>query len=162
MNPALFCTFQNLKLRLSRLVHYPGTMKIRLQIVLTIITLALVGSVAHGQDAHFSDFDVTDPERDRLEKDKILYAPGGEGEIRYVPARIDPKAPSPKDSVATTSHTKPAVIPQVGPAQAKVKSEGPAKSPAKQQPPKEDDDAILSFNFLYYIIQKYKLQDIIE
>jgi hypothetical protein len=61
--------------------------------------------------------------------------------------------------VTTSTQPKPAVIPQ---AQPKVKPEGAPKSPAKQQPPKDDDDAILSFNFLYYIIQKYKLQDIIE
>ncbi|HOX81973.1 MAG TPA: hypothetical protein PLJ60_01530 [Chryseolinea sp.] len=28
--------------------------------------------------------------------------------------------------------------------------------------PSSDDDSILSFNFLYYIIQKYKLQDIVD
>lgn len=27
---------------------------------------------------------------------------------------------------------------------------------------KDDDDSILSFNFLYYLIERYKLQDIIE
>jgi hypothetical protein len=138
-------------------------MKIRLQLILTFAAMALMGSVAYGQDAHFSDFDVTDPERDRLEKEKILYSPGGEGEIRYVPARIDPaKTTASKDSVNVNTQ-KPVVTPQVvPPTPAKVKSEGGPKSPAKQQPPKEDDDAILSFNFLYYIIQKYKLQDIIE
>jgi hypothetical protein len=42
---------------------------------------------------------------------------------------------------------------------------------AAQRPPQDrsnekqkakDDDSILTFNFLYYIIQKYKLQDIID
>jgi hypothetical protein len=139
-------------------------MKIRLQLILTFATLSLMGTVAYGQDAHFSDFDVMDSERERLEKEKILYSPGGEGEIRYIPARIDPKTANTtsKDSVSTAT-PKPATIPQVvHPAPSKVKPEGGPKSPAKQQPPKEDDDAILSFNFLYYIIQKYKLQDIIE
>jgi hypothetical protein len=36
------------------------------------------------------------------------------------------------------------------------------KPSEKHQQPKQDDDSILSFNFLYYIIQKYKLQDIID
>ena len=26
----------------------------------------------------------------------------------------------------------------------------------------QDDDSILSFNFLYYLIQKYKMQDIVD
>jgi hypothetical protein len=26
----------------------------------------------------------------------------------------------------------------------------------------EDDDAILSFNFLYYLVEKYKMQDIVD
>ena len=140
-------------------------MKIRLPLILTFATLSLMGSVVYGQDSHFSDFDVTDSERDRLEREKILYSPGGEGEIRYIPARIDPKNgnTTSKDSASATTSQKPVTIPQVThPTPAKIKPEGAPKSPAKQQPPKEDDDAILSFNFLYYIIQKYKLQDIIE
>jgi hypothetical protein len=31
-----------------------------------------------------------------------------------------------------------------------------------QNKSKDDDDSILSFNFLYYLIERYKLQDIIE
>ena len=26
----------------------------------------------------------------------------------------------------------------------------------------EDDDSILSFNFLYYLVEKYKMQDIVD
>jgi hypothetical protein len=36
---------------------------------------------------------------------------------------------------------------------------GQQKSQAK---PKEEDDSILSFNFLYYLIERYKLQDIMD
>lgn len=36
-----------------------------------------------------------------------------------------------------------------------------AQKPGEKQPAKKDD-SILTFNFLYYIIQKYKLQDIID
>ncbi len=32
----------------------------------------------------------------------------------------------------------------------------------QNQPATTEDDSILSFNFLYYIIQKFKMQDIIE
>ncbi len=36
------------------------------------------------------------------------------------------------------------------------------ENPRPQGKPSSDDDSILSFNFLYYIIQKYKLQDIVD
>ncbi len=41
----------------------------------------------------------------------------------------------------------------------------PAKPAAENSKPdskQSSDDSILSFNFLYYIIQKYKLQDIVD
>ena len=34
------------------------------------------------------------------------------------------------------------------------------KAPVKR--PSQEDDSILSFNFLYYIFQKYKMQDIVD
>jgi hypothetical protein len=34
------------------------------------------------------------------------------------------------------------------------------KTPVKR--PSQEDDSILSFNFLYYIFQKYKMQDIVD
>lgn len=42
-----------------------------------------------------------------------------------------------------------------------VKPAAPAqpKQPTKS---KEEDDSILSFNFLYYLIERYKLQDIVD
>ena len=38
----------------------------------------------------------------------------------------------------------------------------PADKAADKQNSKSKDDSILTFNFLYYIIQKYKLQDVID
>lgn len=57
--------------------------------------------------------------------------------------RVKPAVPEGKDA-------KPA---QVQPAQQQPASSGQGNS---------EDDSILSFNFLYYIIQKFKMQDIIE
>ena len=37
-----------------------------------------------------------------------------------------------------------------------------APEQSEKQSEKQKDDSILTFNFLYYIIQKYKLQDIID
>jgi hypothetical protein len=104
------------------------------------------------------DYEITDSERERYERDKVIFSPGGENETRYVAPRNQPTGSSSgitKDSVASSTPSKPT---QAVP----VRKEVPGKNPTKQIPPKQDDDAILSFNFLYYIIQKYKLQEIIQ
>lgn len=53
------------------------------------------------------------------------------------------------DSLLGKSNLKPVRTPMI-----------PVKS--QQKPKSGGDDSILSFNFLYYIIQKYKLQDIVD
>jgi hypothetical protein len=129
-------------------------MKIQLHHILFFAFIATTAVVVpvRAQDSNTADFDVSDPERDKLEKDKILYSPG-EGDSHYIPKTPLPTATTPKDSVAGT-RSAPAIQP-------KAKPEQPAKAAEKHHQPK-DDDSILSFNFLYYIIQKYKLQDIID
>ena len=59
---------------------------------------------------------------------------------------------TPKDS--TTSHSRPVAT---TPSSSKIKSPEHNKSVTN----KEEDDA-LSFNFLYYIIQKFKISDLID
>jgi hypothetical protein len=127
-------------------------MKIQLHhiLFLSFIATTAVVSSSYAQDSNGADFEMTDPERDKLEKDKILYSPG-EGENRYTPKAST--QPTSRDSITVTRP-----IPVASP---KVKPEQPVKAAEKHHQPK-DDDSILSFNFLYYIIQKYKLQDIID
>jgi hypothetical protein len=142
--------FSGDKIRRLALPASGAKMKNRLHYILifTCIATAAFATASYGQDSGMPDYEMTDSERD-----KMLYSPGGEGELR-------PRYPvtvtnTPKDSAAF--RTAPVTPP------ARVKPEQPLnKSPEKQQPPKHDDDSILSFNFLYYIIQKYKLQDIID
>ena len=66
-----------------------------------------------------------------------------------------------RDSVAlrTVSRTRPALTEAT-----KEGSKQPQGAPAQQPATtgNSEDDSILSFNFLYYIIQKFKMQDIIE
>lgn len=134
-------------------------MKISLyQIVSILCLVATAGfNTAFAQDNANQDYEITDTERERYERDKVIFSPGGEGETRYVGPRTQPTGSSaaPKDSVST-------ITPTTKPAPVTIRKELPAKNPAKQIPPKQDDDAILTFNFLYYIIQKYKLQEIME
>jgi hypothetical protein len=133
-------------------------MKIKLHHILFTACLASTAFInySYAQDGA-PDYEVTDSERDKLEKEKIMYSPG-EGDSRYSSksATLTSTTTS-KDSLATTAKpVAPVVVP-------KTKTE-PQPKAAEKQPPQQpkDDDSILSFNFLYYIIQKYKLQDIVD
>lgn len=140
-------------------------MKISLYHIASVICLAATAGITtvQAQDNVNQEYEITDTERERYERDRIIFSPGGEGETRYVSPRTEPTGSTagnnPKDSVNTTRATTPAKAQPVLPT---VRKEVPGKNPTKQLPPKQDDDAILTFNFLYYIIQKYKLQEIIE
>lgn len=105
-----------------------------------MIFLAL-GKVA-AQDAGMSDTEVA-RSTETVDADKMVFSPG-ETEVRYVPKASHPAPES--DSVATL---RPILQKPV-----------PPKALQKEEKPK--DESVLTFNFLYYIIQKYKLQDIID
>jgi hypothetical protein len=140
-------------------------MKISLYHIASVVCLAATAgfSTVQAQDNVNQEYEITDSERERYERDRIIFSPGGEGETRYVSPRTEPTGSTsgnnPKDSVNSTRTAAPAKAAPVLPT---VRKEVPGKNPTKQIPPKQDDDAILTFNFLYYIIQKYKLQEIIE
>lgn len=109
-----------------------------------LISPAVVSS-AYAQDTDIDDVEIT-----RTEADKMLYSPGGEGELRYGASSVNLS----KDSASN--------LPPAGTLR-RSKPEPTATKPAdKQNSSKEDEDSIMSFNFLYYIIQKYKLQDIVD
>jgi hypothetical protein len=75
-----------------------------------------------------------------------------------VAPRTNPTNPTPvsRDSASKDSVRVSPVLP------GRLKPEQAAKPADKQPAPKQEDESILSFNFLYYIIQKYKLQDIVD
>lgn len=134
-------------------------MKIRLhQILIAAGMLLATGSQLLAQDGSLQDYEVSDPERERLEREKIIYSPG-EGEIRYIPR--NPVVQPSGGSVTTSADTTSAGQAPTEIAAPKTKTEQTVKPPEKPMVPREDE-SILSFNFLYYIIQKYKLQDIID
>lgn len=129
--------------------------------VLSAVIILITGNGVYAQDASFPEYESLESERERLDREKILYSPG-EGDVRYVPKlTIDPKNSTTATPKADSAAVK-TVVPPMNPAPTRIKQEHGPKPLGKPQPPKEDDDAILSFNFLYYIIQKYKLQDIVE
>ncbi len=124
-------------------------MKIRFyQILLLALPAYLtVGGNLFAQDAGMVDVELVD-EWDNMESEKMLYSPG-EAAVHYTPKAYNPPS---KDSVAN----------QLVETSAPKHRIEPSAQPMEKQPAKPEDDSILSFNFLYYIIQKYKLQDIID
>lgn len=122
-----------------------GLMKtcIRRILILSVLTLLVTAGKVAAQDAGMSDAEAT-IDREVTDGDKVTFSPG-ESEVHYIP----------KASGITSTRDSVAVVLPAAPA---------AKLPAKgnEKDEKAEDDSILTFNFLYYIIQKYKLQDIID
>ena len=116
-------------------------MKIRLHLYLlsSLLVAFAMTENTFAQDAGMSDVEINE-ERNRTENEKIIFS-AGDSEVRYIPKTTSILL---KDSVAAGNQ-----------------GEFLSGKPEKKQP-KQEDDSILSFNFLYYIIQKYKLQDIID
>lgn len=146
-------------------------MKIRIGYIFILTTLAFLAAANRGfaQDGGMPEMETADPERDRLEREKILYSPG-EGEVRYIlkssstTSTQNSATTSPVTKESTTSRES-AVIPETLPASSSspaLKTKPPQPDKSTEKPARQDDDSILSFNFLYYIIQKYKMQDIID
>lgn len=127
---------------------------------LSCLAVVALSQLALAQDGAPADYDFVDPERERYERERLIASPG-EGEHRYFPSTTqpgnttNPQSPAPRDSSSTAESVSPET-----PASQRV---GAVVKPIdKQVPTRGEDDSILSFNFLYYIIQKYKLQDIVD
>ncbi len=111
----------------------------------TLVILTASGT-ALAQDAGMSDVEIT-TDRNADESNKVSFTPGED--LRYVPRASS--AGYAKDSVALQIHDFPM----------QRAAQKPIERSNEKQPAKKDD-SILTFNFLYYMIQKYKLQDIID
>lgn len=108
--------------------------------------LMFAGGSAIAQDAGMSDTEIVG-ERVAADGEKLVLTPG-DMEVRYIPRTSSVDAHG--DSIALHAMDFP--------------MQQAAQRPAEknEKPAARKDDSILTFNFLYYIIQKYKLQDIID
>lgn len=111
---------------------------------LAILTPAGVLSV-QAQDASYPILDSYDWEADK-EREKVIYSPGEADPMLNNKAQVSPA----RDS-ALSKPASPRII--------KAPAEGSRNS---SKPSSQEDDSILSFNFLYYLFEKYKLQDIVD
>lgn len=111
----------------------------------TLVILTASGRVL-AQDAGMSDVEIVN-DRSAEGGDKVSFTPGED--LRYIPRATS--SGQVKDSIALQIHDFPM----------QRAAQKPADRANEKQPARKDD-SILTFNFLYYMIQKYKLQDIID
>jgi hypothetical protein len=120
------------------------------------MVILAISTDAFSQDSGFPAYESTDGE----DREKIIYSPG-ESNIKYVTAKSVGNAT--KDSTVSTSSSATSQHTAQPPKIKIEKSIAPVTKPTvDKHSKKEDEDSILSFNFLYYIIEKYKLQDIVD
>lgn len=120
-------------------------MKNLLRFIVSASLLVAASSLANAQESGSPSFENYDTEELR-ERDVILTPP----------SNSDKKRPStqvlqPRDSANTKTLPPRNAVKQT-----------PAIPKDESKPRNQTDDSILSFNFLYYLIQKYKMQDILE
>lgn len=125
-------------------------------LILSCIAMMVFAQPAAAQESSLPENEYIDVERDRYERERIISSPGEGSDFRYYPRTSTTTPTVTKDSV----ESKPATpAPVVTNQKAKI---APPVKPQEKVPAKPEDDSILSYNFLYYIIQKYKLQDIVD
>jgi hypothetical protein len=122
--------------------------KLRHILLTSCLIIGLPITLIYGQDSGSPSFEAYESEVDH-ERERVMYSPG-EGSTDPVSSRSSQQSITVRDSASFKSA-------------APLRNIKPAIAPAKvSNKPKGEDDSILSFNFLYYIIEKYKLQDIVE
>jgi hypothetical protein len=143
------------------------TSVIRALLVMTLGSSGLASS--YGQGAGMVDVQL--PEPDKYDLEKVINSPG-EADSKYI-YKITTHT---KDSLSSngtpgsgnTGNNAAVSVSKIRPEKATTPStkETVIKQSKNQEEPsaksKNQDDSILSFNFLYYIIEKYKLQDIVD
>lgn len=124
------------------------TMRINLNTVLLGLLLSVVSPcgflLVQAQDTSFPGTEVDELGIDK-ETEKMKYSPG----------ELDPAFRKSQTTLSKDSSG----IKQL-PRSSRIQSPDTSKAPVKR--PSQEDDSILSFNFLYYIFQKYKMQDIVD
>jgi hypothetical protein len=119
----------------------PARMKNSLHFTLLVLLLFTAGS-AFAQESGSPSFENYDSEN-LVERDRMVPSGGS----------VDP----PKSVVRPQRDTA-----QVKAPKRNVFKPSPVVPIDESKPKQQGDDSILSFNFLYYLIQKYKMQDILE
>ena len=141
-------------------------MKNKVAHILIVACLVAMVLPVSAQESSLPENEYVDAERDRYERERIINSPGEGSDFRYYPRTSPSTTPTNPVVSRDSAEVKPATPPPVVSSQKtkaapQTKSVPPVK-PQEKVPTKPEDDSILSYNFLYYIIQKYKLQDIVD
>jgi hypothetical protein len=112
------------------------------------ITASAAFSAASAQDIQYPALNELS-DTTLIDRDRALIALG----------EPEPRTKVSKDSLSNSSKSQANRNAKVTESNKAVLPKTETEAAAKQD---EDDDSILSFNFLYYIFQKYKLQDIVD
>ena len=125
-------------------------MRIKLNhILITLFLAVLTPAGVHGlqaQDASYPLPESYDMEAEK-EREKIIYSPG-ETEALLINSKVHVAAT--RDSLSSRQNSMRVI---------KTQAEAPKNS---AKPSSQEDDSILSFKFLYYLFEKYKMQDIVD
>jgi len=130
-------------------------MKLKLHHILTALLLAILPGAFNAVYAQEYPTIVSDTYESHTSTDRVIYSHGGE----TVPgsgssnSKQTTTSNPPKDSVLTAPARQQS--PRVRTVTENVK-------PSQVSNQDKEDESMLSFNFLYYIIKKYKLQDIVD
>lgn len=124
-------------------------MKIKLHPILITLFLAVLTPAGfltiQAQDASYPILDSYDTEEEK-ERDRVIYSPGEADPLLNNKVHVA----TAKDSIQSRPNYPRAV---------KTQADGPKNS---GKPASQEDDSILSHNFLYYLFEKYKMQDIVD
>jgi hypothetical protein len=137
-------------------------MKIHLHHILCVsfMVILTISGKSYAQDNNLAYLETSS---DKYEYDRLDFVSGETDNHDTRLITIPRTGTDPKDTVTATPVTSPAQQQIQQTAKIKIeKSATPATKPAVEKHSKKEDDSILTFNFLYYIIEKYKLQDIVD
>ena len=124
-------------------------MRVKLNhILITLFLAVLTPAGVHyiqAQDASYPLPDSYDIEAEK-EREKIIYSPGETEALLNSKVHVA----ATRDSASSKQNATRVIRNQ---------AETPKNS---AKPSSQEDDSILSFNFLYYLFEKYKMQDIVD
>ena len=143
-------------LKTLRIIDLETLLKHRIKLLVTVLTGTLLYSASYAQEAYFAEHEDDIP--DKKEAHSQSYYSDVQG--YQIEPPVDGGGSYPEDTEETdTDHEQAVPTPPPTPKSSKNPTPEEKITPTTDAQPTEP---VLSFNFLYYIIQKFKFSDIIE
>ncbi|MEJ7643224.1 MAG: hypothetical protein WKF87_01400 [Chryseolinea sp.] len=113
-------------------------------VFLTLLLAVLAPEGVRSAMAQDGSYSLPEDDEGELERERVIYAPGEADPSQN--SKILYSASKDSASVRPARSSKPQAEAQKG----------------SGKPASQEDDSILSFNFLYFIFEKYKMQDMVD